>query len=322
VPSDLLPGSQPVIPAWLVERFGRETGCRLTLLQLPEAELPARVALDRGGTIDVALVHSWASLRLIDGGAVAPLSTDLLEHRGELLEPLRDPAATSVDGQRYGLAHAWGLDVLVSPPNSGPTPSSLEALLDPRYAGAIAMPDEPRSLAMAAVLQGSTDPYALSEAELEGASALLETQRPLLEGRFTTPGSLANLLEAGTLVAFAPSTTAAALAREGLTVTTTRPREGTTGWIESWQVTARAQHPVCAYRWLNMATAPDVQAALARDGLAPANAEACQLPGPLRCEGLGLATPEAASQIAFARTPIAPTNAADWSRAWDVCCGP
>ena len=80
------------------------------------------MALDRGATIDLALVRSDDSLRLIEGGAVAALDGDLLEHRDDLLEPLREPAATTVDGRAYGLAYAWALDVLVSAP-SIPTPS-------------------------------------------------------------------------------------------------------------------------------------------------------------------------------------------------------
>jgi putative spermidine/putrescine transport system substrate-binding protein len=322
VPDDLLPGPERLFPPSFLERFARLSGCRVALQRLPADELPGRVALDRGATIDVALVHSWASLRLAEGGAIAPLATDLLEHRDELLEPLRDPAATRLDGRAYGLAYAWGLDVLVSPPGAGPTPSSLEALLDPRYTGAVAMPDEPRSLAVAAILLGAADPFGLTESELAGARALLEAQRPLLEGRFRTPTRLAALLRADALVALAPSTTAAALAREGLTVATTLPREGTTGWIESWHVTVSTRHPVCAYRWINAVTAADAQAALARDGLAPANGEACTLPGPARCQRLGLATADAIGSVTFARTPSSPTSASDWSRAWDVCCGP
>ena len=138
-------------------------------------ELAARVALDRGATIDLALVRSDDSLRLIEGGAVAALDGDLLEHRDDLLEPLREPAATTVDGRSYGLAYLWALDVLVSAP-SIPTPASLEVLLDPRYTGEVAMPDDVLTLATAALLNGVADPYALTETELQGAGAVLQAQ--------------------------------------------------------------------------------------------------------------------------------------------------
>jgi len=124
------------------------------------------------------------------------------------------------------------------------------------------------------------------------------------------------------LIALAPSTIAADLAREGKTVAVTLPSEGTTGWFQSWQVTARARHPVCAYRWLNATTAPEAQATLVGNGLAPANGDACALPGPFRCEGLGLATPDAIDRVAFARTPVEPTSLGDWQRTWGICCKP
>ena len=309
------------VPAWLTREFERTTGCAVDVQTIAPDELAARVALDRGATIDLALVRSSDSLRLVEGGAVAALDGDLLEHRDDLLEPLREPAATTVDGRSYGLAYDWALDVLVSAPTI-PTPSSLEVLLDPTYTGQVAMPDDVLTLATAALLNGVTDPYALTESELQGASSVLQAQTGLLDGRYADADGLARLLRGGALVALASSATAATLAGEGLSVTTTLPREGTTGWFESWQLTSRARHPVCAYRWLNLATAPETQAAIARDGLGPASGEACDLPGPGRCERLGLATPEVIGRVSFARTPIKPTPFGEWRRAWAVCCEP
>jgi spermidine/putrescine-binding protein len=294
----------------------------VTVQTFGPGDLTARVALDRGQVIDVALVRSTDSRRLIDGGAVAPLATDLLDHRDELLQPLRSPAATTVGGRQYGLAFAWALDVLVSAPSVTVPPSSLQALFDPRYRGRLAMPRDAFTIATAALLNGARDPYGLSAAELAGAESVLASQQPLLEGRFNGAGELASLLDRGALLALAPSTTAAALAREGKTVAVTLPREGTTGWFETWQVTARAPHPVCAYRWLNATTAPEAQASLTGDGLSPANGDACSLPGPFRCERLGLATADAIDRVAFARTPVEPTSLGAWQQAWAICCRP
>jgi putative spermidine/putrescine transport system substrate-binding protein len=303
-----------------IKGFERSSGCAVKLVLYGPDEWPARVALDRGATIDVALVRSTDSPRLIDGGAVAPLATDLLEHRDALLEPLRDPAATSVGGREYGIAFDWALDVLVSAPSLAVSPSSLEALLDPRYQGQIAMPDDLFTLASAALLNGAQDPYALTASELEGAGSVLAAQRPMLAGRFATAPALARLLDRGAVVALASSTVAGALAREGKTVAMTLPSEGTTGWFDSWLVTTRTRHPVCAYRWLNAITAPEAQASLVRDGLAPANGDACTLPGPGRCDRQGLATAANVDRVAFARTPVEPTTMGDWRRTWGLCC--
>jgi putative spermidine/putrescine transport system substrate-binding protein len=310
------------MPAGFLRGFEAATGCRVSMLAFGPGDLTARVALDRGSAIDVALVRSTDSRRLIDGGAVAPLRTDLLEHRGELLEPLREPPATTVDGREYGLAFGWALDVLVSAPSVVVPPSSLAALVDPRYEGRLAMPRDAFTLATAALLNGSEDPYALSTSELSGAESVLAAQQTMLEGRFASAAELAALFDRGALIALAPSTVAADRAREGKTVAVTVPREGTTGWFQTWQLTARARHPVCAYRWLNATTAPEAQAMLSGQGLAPANGDACALPGPFRCEGLGLATPAVIDRVAFARTPVEPTSLGDWQRAWGICCKP
>ena len=159
------------------------------------------------------------------------------------------------------------------------------------------------TLATAALLNGVADPYALSRPSCRAPARCCRRRTGCSTGASPTPTSWPRLLRGGALVALASSATAATLAGEGLSVTTTLPREGTTGWFESWQLTSRTRHPVCAYRWLNLVTAPEAQAAVAHDGLGPASGEACDLPGPGRCQRLGLATPEVIGRVAFARTP-------------------
>ena len=282
------------------------------------------MALDRGATIDLALVRSYDSLRLIEGGAVAALDGDLLEHRDDLLEPLREPAATTVDGRSYGLAYAWALDVLVSAP-SIPTPSSLEVLLDPRYTGQVAMPDDVLHARDRGAAERRRGPVrALGEPSCRARRAVLQAQdgaarRALRRRRTGSRGCCG----AGRWSRSPPPTTAATLAGEGLSVTTTLPREGTTGWFESWQLTSRTRHPVCAYRWLNLVTAPEAQAAIAHDGLGPASGEACDAARPRSLPAPGARDPRGRSGAsASPARPIRPTAFGEWRRAWAVCCEP
>jgi putative spermidine/putrescine transport system substrate-binding protein len=56
------------------------------------------------------------------------------------------------------------------------------------------------------------------------------------------------------------------------------PREGTTGWSDTWMVATRAQHPSCMYRWMNHVISPRVNAVAAEWlGVAPANKRSCDL---------------------------------------------
>ena len=38
------------------------------------------------------------------------------------------------------------------------------------------------------------------------------------------------------------------------------PKEGATGWADSYMVSSKAQHPNCAYKWMQYITQPKPQA--------------------------------------------------------------
>ena len=57
-----------------------------------------------------------------------------------------------------------------------------------------------------------------------------------------------------------------------------KPKEGTTGWSDTWMIDAKAQHPNCMYLWMNHMISPAAQAAVAESfGEAPINLKACAL---------------------------------------------
>ena len=59
-------------------------------------------------------------------------------------------------------------------------------------------------------------------------------------------------------------------------VDSTVPKEGSTGWSDTWMVAAKAKHPNCTYQWMNWITSPDVNAQVAEwFGEAPAQTKAC-----------------------------------------------
>ena len=56
------------------------------------------------------------------------------------------------------------------------------------------------------------------------------------------------------------------------------PKEGSTGWSDTWMVSAKAKHPNCMYKWMDWITSPDVNAQVAEwFGEAPAQTKACDV---------------------------------------------
>jgi putative spermidine/putrescine transport system substrate-binding protein len=61
-------------------------------------------------------------------------------------------------------------------------------------------------------------------------------------------------------------------------VSVTVPKEGSTGWSDTWMMYSHAAHPNCMYLWMNWITTPSVQSQVAQwFGEAPANLKACDI---------------------------------------------
>src|SRR6476620_3369208 len=61
-------------------------------------------------------------------------------------------------------------------------------------------------------------------------------------------------------------------------VATVIPREGVTGWLDTWMLSSKAKHPNCAYMWMNYISQPKPQAQQAiYFGETPVNKKACAI---------------------------------------------
>ena len=54
------------------------------------------------------------------------------------------------------------------------------------------------------------------------------------------------------------------------------PKEGATGWADTWMMSSKAAHPNCMMKWMDYATTPVAEGKTAYTfGVAPANPKAC-----------------------------------------------
>ena len=59
-------------------------------------------------------------------------------------------------------------------------------------------------------------------------------------------------------------------------IKTTLPKEGATGWSDTWMLAAKAKHPNCMYMWMDHIISPKANAAVAEwFGEAPSNSKSC-----------------------------------------------
>lgn len=272
-----------------VSGFEEETGCKVnTKVAATSDEM---VTLMRTGQYDGVSASGDATLRLIEGGDVDPVNTDLVPNYGEVFPDLKDQPHNTVDGVNYGVPHGRGANLLMwNTKDVSPAPDSWSAVFDPKemeaYKGKVTAYDSPIYIADAALYLmetqpdlGIENPYELDEEQFNAAIDLLKQQGEFV-GEYwsdytkqieafandssqvgTTWQVITNLLQA-----------------EKAPVEAILPKEGSTGWSDTWMISSEAENPNCMYAWMNHIISPKANAEVAEwFGEAPANEKSCEL---------------------------------------------
>ena len=272
-------------PEW-VKPFEQKTGCQVHAKYAGSSDEMVTLMRQGGGTqYDMVSASGDASLRLIRGGDVQPMNVNLVPEWKNFIPQLQSPPHNTVDGKHYGISLQWGPNTLLYNTRSvTPAPTSWAAIYSPKYRGAITVPSNPIQIADAALYLsktdpslGITDPYELTEAQLDAATKLLREQRPLIKKYWALASDEIELFKNGDVVIGAswPYQTNTLVA-DKVPVKDLIPIQGATGWADTWMLSAHAKHPNCAYKWVNWVSTPKVQAQQAISfGETPANTKAC-----------------------------------------------
>ncbi|GAA2236126.1 MULTISPECIES: ABC transporter substrate-binding protein [Kitasatospora] len=269
-----------------VTPFQKQTGCQVNAKTAGTSD--EMVSLIKTGEYDAVSASGDASLRLIASGDAAPVNTGLLTNYRDISPSQKMQKWNSVNGVAYGIPHGYGANLLAyrtDKVNPAPTSWSSVFAVDSPYAKHISAYDSPIYLADAAVYLmsakpelGIKDPYALDQKQFDAAVALLKQQNRNIGEYWSDYLKAASALKSGnTVIGSSWQVVVNTAVGEGAPVATALPTEGATGWADTWMVYAKAQHPNCAYQWLNWITSPKVNAQVAEYfGEAPANQLACQ----------------------------------------------
>ena len=304
-----------------VKGFEKQTGCKVNdTFAGTSDEMFTKFRSGGGGQYDLASFSGDASLRAIKSGSVAELDTSKLTNYNDVAPQLQSPKFNTQDGKHYGLSFTWGANVLIY--NADKIKENLDswnALYDPKYKGQITVPDNPIQIADPALqFFGADDPYAIDQATLDKVKAKLKQQRPLVRKYWVLATDFEQLFKSGdaNIGAGWPLMTVA-LKKDGMNVKEVIPKEGVTGWSDSWMLSTKEKHPICAYKYMNYVTKPDVQAKVADvTAYSPANLKTCEVVGAKRCKDLHIRDTKYYDTIKYWQTPTAPTNYRQWTDAW------
>ncbi|MDX1891495.1 ABC transporter substrate-binding protein [Mycolicibacterium sp. 050158] len=307
-------GSNDKTVDW-VTPFEKESGCKVNVKVGNTSD--EMVQLMRTGQYDGVSASGDATLRLIYAGDVAPVNTSLVPNYATISPFLKDKPWNSVNGQMYGIPHGWGANLLMY--NVGvvnDAPDSWGAVFTDagKYKGKVTAYDSPIYIADAALYLmktkpelGIKDPYSLTEDQLNAAVDLLTKQRENISEYWSDYTKEVQAFESGTSVI---GTTWQVIANtigtdNKVQVNTVLPKEGSTGWSDTWMVSSKAAHPNCMYEWMDWITSPKVNAQVAEYfGEAPAQTKACEFTSQKDFCEIYHATDEAyAAQIHYWTTP-------------------
>jgi putative spermidine/putrescine transport system substrate-binding protein len=325
-------------PQW-VKPFEKKTGCQVHAKYAGSSDEMVTLMRQGGGSqYDMVSASGDASLRLIYGKDVQAVNPKLVPGYKDFIPALKSPPHNTINGVHYGISLQWGPNTLLyNTKKVHPRPTSWSVLYSPKYKGRVTVPDNPIQIADAALYLakakpslGIKDPYELNKAQFAAAIALLKQQKALVKKYWALASDEIDLFKNGDAVVGAswPYQTNTLKAAK-VPVADLIPKEGATGWADTWMLSAHSKHPNCAYEWLAWVSTPKVQAQQAiYFGETPANTKACAVmnklsPGSAMQYHCG-ASKAYFNSIRFWKTPVAACgngkndcmDYTQWQQAW------
>jgi len=336
-----------VEPEW-TKPFEAKTGCKVSDKEAGTSD--EMVELMKTGQYDGVSASGNATARLVAANLVDPVNVDLVPNYKTVFSDLKDQPYNTFDGVNYGIPHGRGANLLMwNSDDVKPAPDSWDVMFDPKvaakYKGKISAYDESSYIADAALYLkfhqpdlGIENPYELNEEQFQAAIKLLEEQRANVGEYWSEAAKQISAFAGGdVMVGTTWQYQYFALKGEGVPVAASPasqgflPKEGATGWSDTWMLSSSAQHPNCMYEWMNWIIEPKVNAEVAEYfGEAPAQELACEETANKNfCAEYHAEEPAFWKRVAYWETPLADCGNGeedckdynDWVKAWTAIKG-
>lgn len=303
---------------WVTD-FEKATGCKVRVKTAGTSD--EMVALMNEGGFDLVTASGDASLRMISGKKVQEINTSLIPSWKAVDPRLADAPWHTVDGKHYGVPYQWGSNVLMYNTDIfKEAPKSWDVVFEPMdlpdgkpNKGRVQAFDGPIYIADAALYLmakkpelGIKDPYELTEDQYKAALTLLRQQKTLV-GRYWHDAMIQidDFNNEGVAASSSWPFQVNLLKSQSKPIASTIPAEGATGWADTTMMHADAEHPNCAYMWLEHSISAKLQGDLAAwFGSVPVVLAACKGNALLGDEGCATNGEGNFDRIHFWRTPV------------------
>ena len=325
-------------PQW-VKPFENQTGCQVHATYAGTSDQMVTLMKNGGGgQYDMVSSSGDADLRIIYAGDARPVNISLIPAWKDFFPAFKSPAFNTVNGVHYGVSLQWGPNVLMYNKKAFPTaPTSWNVIYSPKYKGQVTVPDNPIQIADAALYLKAhnpalkiTDPYELTQPQFQASVKLLAGQRPLIKKYWGLASQeISEFKNGDATVGAGWPYQVSALEGTNFPIGAVIPKEGATGWADTWMLAAKAPHPNCAYQWMRYISTPKVQAEQAVSyGETPDNKLACPLMNKLQkgsCDLYHANAPQSYfNSISLWKTPVVTCDNgqqdcvpySQWQQAW------
>jgi putative spermidine/putrescine transport system substrate-binding protein len=276
-----------------VTPFEDDTGCNVNVTYADTSDEMVTLMRQGGGTeYDGVSASGDATNRLIAAGDVGAIDTSLFPEFANVIGPLNPDGGNNtahyvVNGNVYGTPYMYGPNFLMyNTDEIKPAPTSWDVVFetDSPAAGSVTRYDSPIYIADAAMYLmahnpdlGITDPYELTQEQLDAAVDLLKQQNGIMSGPWALYTDEIDGFVNGSMTAGTAWPINLRYTEPDANVDAVTPSEGMTGWADTWMISANAPHPNCMLKWMDWTMQPDVQAEVSDwYGAAGSNVDSCQ----------------------------------------------
>ncbi len=259
-----------------VTKFEKQTNCKVNVKTANTSD--EMVALMNEGGFDLVTASGDASLRLVAGRRVQPVNIKLVPSWNTVDKRLQNAPWHTVNGVHYGVPYMWGPNVLMydtrafkQAPKSWSVVFEETKLGDGKsnkgrvqaYDGPIHVADAANYLMYHRKDLGIKNPYELNADQYNAALDLLRQQRTLVSRYWHDAFiQMDDFKNEGVVASGSWPFQVNILQSEKHPVASTIPQEGATGWADTTMLHAEAEHPNCAYMWMEHTLASNLQSDL------------------------------------------------------------
>jgi putative spermidine/putrescine transport system substrate-binding protein/spermidine/putrescine transport system substrate-binding protein len=248
-------------PEW-VKPFEAENDVEVKITYLTsDEEFFAKMRGSNGAGVDVFSLNTSLVPRYQKLSLVKPIDGAKISRFDRLTPVYRDVEDLNIDGKLWGVPFAWGSQPLIyDKAQFSAAPDSWQVMWDPENAQRLINFDDPGTITLAALLLGFPNPYKLDKQQLQACKEKLIEQKKLLMTYYTgfddgvrifAENGIKAMLSIGELQQVN-------LKKLGIDAGLVIPKEGATGWLDCWIISAGVRDGDLAHAWINNCMADSV----------------------------------------------------------------